>query len=425
MRTIKILFFVGLLLVTDNQLFAQLTLSAELRPRFEYQNGYRNLATDSNDPVFLISQRTRLKAIYVHKVFGAGISIQDVRVWGNDDLYTSTGTAGNSASINLSEGWLELYIAPSLTAKAGRQFLVYDDGRIFAARNWGQGALTYDALVLKYKNEKKWDIDLGGSWNNTVDNLYFNSDYPSDKIKMILFAHFHKLIGKSLNLGAIATAFGFTKSDNYHILYTRGTYGINLDYKKDNLKLRATVYYQNGANRKGTQVQAYLTSLVGSYTFDKFTVGAGMDYISGQDATETSDSYTEKDHLFELFYGMRHSYYGYMDYFTNFPKGTANGGLMDIYLNIKYKLAEKHDLQLDYHYFSLAQKVNAEWDKPLGSEFDFLYRYTVNEFLTCDLGYSAMLPKETLEKINIKSGSAEFSHWFYLMITLKPTLLKM
>ncbi|MDD5695333.1 MAG: alginate export family protein [Bacteroidales bacterium] len=426
MKRVTLFFLVCILFLAGNDALGQLTLSAELRPRFEMRNGYGNLANDTTDPIFIISQRTRLKAVYTHKVFGAGICIQDARAWGSDDIYSSTGTAGNSASINLSEGWFELYITPSLTAKAGRQFLVYDDERIFSTRNWGQAAVTYDALVLKYKNEKKWDLDLGGVWNNSSDKDYFNAPYPSAKIKMILYGHFHKQIGESLNLSAIAIATGFNKENNYRILYTRGTYGINLDFKKDDLKLRATGYYQNGVNKNGKQVQAYFTSAVGAYTVNPFTLGAGIDYISGQDATETSDSYTDKDHLFDLLYGNRHAYYGFMDLFSNVPRSTDNGGLMDIFVNVKYKPAEKHNLQLDYHYFSLAQHVKADPDKSLGSELDFVYRYTVNEFLSGDVGYSFMKPTETMAIVNDIGGHAQqFSHWVYLMITLKPTLLKM
>jgi hypothetical protein len=427
MRKICLLSGICLLLLSGSQAFGQLTLSAELRPRFEVRNGYGNLATDTTDPLFIISQRTRLKAIYTHKMFGIGVCIQDVRVWGSDDVFTSTGTAGNSASINLSEGWLDLYITPSLTVRAGRQFLVYDDERIFSSRNWGQAALTYDAVVLKYDREKKWDLDLGGSWNNSLDKSYFNEQYTSDKIKMIGFVHFHKpLLDKTLNLSIMAAAIGFTKANNYRIIYTRGTYGVNLDYKKDDLKLRGTVYYQNGTNKTGKPVQAYCFSVVGAYTFDKFTVGPGIDYISGQDGRNETESYVDKDHLFDLFYGMRHSYYGLMDIFTNIPKSTDNGGLMDIYLNTRFKIAEKQNLQLDYHYFSLAQNVKADPDTPLGSEVDFLYRYSVNEFLSCDLGYSFMKPTETMAVINDIGGHAQnYSHFAYLIITLKPTLLKM
>jgi hypothetical protein len=428
----NLLLFVVLLLLVSTETFGQFTLSAELRPRFEYRNGYRSIATASSDPIFIISQRTRLKANYVHKVFGVGISIQDVRIWGDDDKWTSTSTQGNSGSVNLSEGWLELYLTPSLAIKAGRQFLVYDDERIFSTRNWGQGAITYDAAVVKYVNQKKWDIDLGGSWNNTREEIYFDDYYPTGKIKMIGFGHLHKTIGEALNLSLIGIAIGFTKNDTSRIIYARGTYGVNLEYKKKDLRLRAAGYYQNGDNKTGRQVQAYCTSIVGSYTMKWFTFGAGMDYISGQSATKTENSYQDKDHLFDLFYGMRHSYYGLMDFFTNVPKGTANGGLMDLYLNTRFKLATKHNLQLDYHYFSLAQDVAVKSgeetvnpDRPLGSEVDMLYRYTVNEFLSCDLGYSFMLPTETMEMINIPKDNAEFTHWIYLMITLKPALLKM
>jgi hypothetical protein len=428
-----LLFLTGLLILFSSSSHAQFVLSAELRPRFEYRDGYRTLAIDETDPLFIISQRTRLKATYTHKVFGACISIQDVRVWGDDDYYSATTTGGNSGSIILSEGWLELYVTPSLTVKAGRQFLVYDDERIFSTRNWGQAATTYDALLFKYLNkENKWDIDLGGSWNNDVEQIYQDAYYPSGKIKMISFAHFHKSLSESLNLSLIATATGYTKNDTSRILYARGTYGANLEYKKNNLKIRATGYFQNGKNKAGREVQAYCTSVVGSYTIKKVTLGAGMDYISGQSTTKTDNDYQATDHLFDLFYGMRHSYYGLMDMFTNIPKSTANGGLMDLYFNTRFKLTEKHNLQLDYHYFSLAQDVAIKSgdqtihpDHGLGSEVDMLYRYNVNEFLTCDLGYSFMLPTETMEMISTPGKTVEFSHWVYFMITLKPTLLKL
>lgn len=432
-RRIGIWGMIVLMTIMGKQAVAQFTLTAELRPRLEFRDGYKQLASEGTDPLWIISQRTRLKTTFTHKVFGVGLCLQDVRVWGEDDIYSSTGMFGNEASIDLSEGWLELYITPSLTLKAGRQYLIYDDERILAARNWNQASITYDALLVKYDHNGKWDMDLGGIWNNNLESIAFDEPYPSGKLKMMAFGHFHSSVTKTFNASVIAIAAGFTRNDSSRIIYSRGTYGLNLNYSKNDLKARFSGYYQNGTNKKGKTVQAFFTSLVGSYGIGKFTIGAGMDYLSGQDATKSDNAYQEKDHLFELYYGARHKYFGFMDYFNNIPKSTANGGLMDLYLNTSCRVAKKHNLQLDYHYFTLAQPVaikdeneqTIHPEKPLGSELDLIYKYSVNEFLTGELGYCAMLPTSTMELINIPGKNEKFSNWVYVMITLKPTLLKL
>lgn len=42
--------------------FGQLTVDAEVRPRFEYRHGFKTLFPDNTDPAAFVSQRTRLNA---------------------------------------------------------------------------------------------------------------------------------------------------------------------------------------------------------------------------------------------------------------------------------------------------------------------------------------------------------------------------
>ncbi|MCK5105430.1 MAG: hypothetical protein KAR17_21550, partial [Cyclobacteriaceae bacterium] len=49
-----------LLFVTKAELFAQFTLTGELRPRTEFRNGFKKLREKSADPAFFIEQRSRL-----------------------------------------------------------------------------------------------------------------------------------------------------------------------------------------------------------------------------------------------------------------------------------------------------------------------------------------------------------------------------
>ncbi|MEA3479598.1 MAG: hypothetical protein U9R60_15550, partial [Bacteroidota bacterium] len=59
------------------------SISAQLRPRFEYRHGYKTLSSPDIDPAFFISQRSRLSALFSSEKFKAGFSLQNVRVWGD------------------------------------------------------------------------------------------------------------------------------------------------------------------------------------------------------------------------------------------------------------------------------------------------------------------------------------------------------
>src|SRR5690625_5777295 len=62
---------------------AQVTVDAELRPRFEYRHGYKTLFPDDVDPAIFVSQRTRLNGFYNDESLTFYLSLQDVRVWGD------------------------------------------------------------------------------------------------------------------------------------------------------------------------------------------------------------------------------------------------------------------------------------------------------------------------------------------------------
>lgn len=52
---------------------------------------------------------------------------------------------------------------------------------------------------------------------------------------------------------------------------------------------------------------------------------------------------------------MDHIFNGNMEYFTS-AGSTKNAGLVDIYLNLSYKLSDKLSVKADYHNFSLQNK---------------------------------------------------------------------
>jgi hypothetical protein len=412
---------------------AQFSVNAELRPRFEYLRGYGKLPVDTmTDPAILISQRTRLTFNYAKNGFEAKVTLQDWRYWGDETLFSATGAFGDPASIELFEGYVAVPLFKISKLYIGRQQLVYDDERLLAARNWNQGGISYDAVVWKFK-KNSWKIDLAGSWNS--DPTYLGGlEYTSAKIRTLNYIWAGKTINDNLTASAIIMSVGKTNPDALKVIYMKETFGANLFANYESFEGQATAYYQAGLNNGGKDVSAYFVAILAYYKGKIGKVGGGVNIISGQKGTSTDDSYNDKDHLFDLFYGARHRYYGYMDYFNNTRNSTAGGGLNDIFLQYFPNIGSKHKMEIAYHYFTNNQEVldpDAEpgtltgMDKFLAHELDIVYTYSPFDFLKWDMGFSFLLPSEPFEKIGgYDPGTTSFAYWPWTMLTFKPALFK-
>ncbi len=61
---------------------AQFEVSAELRPRFELNDGYVNVPTEQTEATYFVSQRSRINLNFNQPKYRMHLSLQDVRVWG-------------------------------------------------------------------------------------------------------------------------------------------------------------------------------------------------------------------------------------------------------------------------------------------------------------------------------------------------------
>ena len=114
-RVLTISFF-GILSVS--QLKAQFQLSGEFRPRTEYRHGYKSMFTEDDKAAFFTSQRTRINAAYSLDKLKLGLSLQDIRVWGDVPQQNNT-----SNQVMLSQGWAEYLFTKQFSMKIGRQEL--------------------------------------------------------------------------------------------------------------------------------------------------------------------------------------------------------------------------------------------------------------------------------------------------------------
>ncbi len=407
------------LIALSTSLYAQFNVDAQLRNRFELRNGYRGLSPDSSSPAGLIWQRTRISFSYETEYLKLKLTPQDVRLWGDESQKSSTGVFGDNASLELFEGYAELKLGTLGWVSIGRQPLKYDNQRLLAARNWNNNGLTYDAVLIKLK-AADWNIHLGSTLNSLAeassDNLY-----PSNRIKNLNFLWVNHAFGENLTLSLIHTAVGTTETDTTNTLYYKHTTGFYSTFKKDGLNLWGEAYYQYGKTNAGMNVNAYLFAIDGSYKAGNFTPGIGIIVLSGNRKTGTEQT---AENLFDIHYGARHRFYGFMDYYRDFPSHTKQGGLADYYFYFDYKFTKLVSVCNIGHCFQLAQ-TNPETptDKNLGYENDLVLKYKFNLWGSLESGYIFYLPTETLETMQ-GVNNVGFQQFVYVQLTLTPTLFQ-
>ncbi|MBN1952442.1 MAG: alginate export family protein [Bacteroidales bacterium] len=418
-------------MLTGSNLLAQFKLSGELRFRPEVRYGYKGFPDSNSNPAAFISQRSRLNFQLEREKLDVSISVQDVRVWGDEQKYSSTGIQGDDASIDLKEAWVRFKPTSSLSVQLGRQQFKYSDQRLLAARNWNQYGMSYDAILLSYSEKVR--IDMGISYNNSGE-ISFQEAYSSDKIRMLNFLYLKKSWEKKIDLEGLYIQAGYQHPAEAGWLYLRHTVGGSVNLSSGKPYLFISGYYQDGKNKSGKPVSAWLLNAIAGYKGETNHVYAGTDIISGQNSMNNDVAYLHTDHSFDLLYGARHSKNGSIDFFSNLQKGTGGSGLVDLYLSDNCRLTDKFSLQLDLHYFRLQTDLAGEndlqgnlreRDKYLGLEADLKLDYTFSKEIQLEGGYSYLQGSETLCAIQgIPYDLHHDAHWVYVMLTVKPIFFK-
>ncbi len=163
--------------VKSSVLNAQITLTGQIRTRTEVRNGLGNLVLKGSKNAAFTSQRTRLTFGYKWDRLTVGVSLQDVRVWGQD---ASSISNADGNKLMLHEGWADLMLANKadttfkfkgidlLSVKIGRQELIYDDVRLIGNLDWLQQARRHDMALLKAVHHG-WQVDVGFAYNQNSD----------------------------------------------------------------------------------------------------------------------------------------------------------------------------------------------------------------------------------------------------------------
>ena len=405
-----VLFFVAI------HLKAQFTMSAEIRPRTEYRDGFKTPTQTDDAAAFFTEQRSRLNFDFIDSSYTFRLSLQDVRFWGeNDQIFKEEN--GNTF---LSEAWVQYNLSSKVGLKAGRQIISYDNQRYLGGLEWAQQGRRHDALLLVYNDkESKTRFDFGVAYNSDDDVIepgYIQSPnasfYSKNNYKHMQYVWFNKNLSK-VNFSILAMNLGF--QFNLSDVSLRQTIGTHGKTKGSSLTFGWDLYYQLGKQAEN-DVSAYLAGINLTYKTSATPITLGVELISGRDNNDTSNDIKS----FNPDFGTNHAHNGLMDYFF---VGPANGdvGVTDIYLKTKFKGA-KNSLAIHAHHFLTGSKqidMNGnELSTSMGTEFDFFYNIPVKNDVNFKLGYSFLLASDTMKALRNRDGS--FNSWGWMMLTIKP-----
>lgn len=413
MRLIKVtsLFFFGMM---STGIFAQkLDIDLQLRPRFEYRNGFKTVLKETDNPASFVSQRSRLNINFEEDKLKLKVSLQNVRVWGD----VPTNTMLDKNGVTFFEAYGQYEFAENWNVKVGRQVLSYDNQRIFGEVDWTQQAQSHDAAVITYKDINN-RLDIGGALNADSEDIT-EKQYHTKNYKSMQYAWFNtNLKPFKISLLLLNTGYEFLKTEEdfkVNYIQTLGTFWM---FSKGGFEADAAAYTQTG-KRDNNTVNAWNFAANLNYKInDNWKAGLGYEYLSGKSTDDTSAEVKSFTPLF----GTNHAFNGYMDYF--YVGNHINSvGLSDINGKINYKIYKFQFALMPHVFFSAANVVNTDakvMNKYLGTEIDFTGSYQLHKDVTLGFGYSQMFASTTLE--TLKGGNADTNNWAWISLNINPRI---
>lgn len=408
--------FVFLFLVLDTQ--AQITVSAEIRPRAEFRDGFKRPLNQTERPAFFIEQRSRIYLSYSNEKMDLVLVPQDVRIWGNTDQAGKT----DPSLTNFQQAWAGFKFNGAQRFLVGRMELDYDNARILGNLDWAQQGRSHDLLKYEYNGSKN-RLHIGLAFNQDANNpepTKLSETYYQglNNYKSLQFAWFHHDF-KQISTSIIALNEGRQHAPDTG--YFMQTAGFNMQASFAPFVFYGEGYYQTGKNKDGFSKRAFLASLQLSFKpTGTYKIELGNDYLSGdKQSSKTNEA-------FDPLYGTHHKFYGYMDYFY-VGSGHGNKGLNDLFLKVNW-IKKNWTISMDGHHFSAASAITDEEGIPrsrdLGTELDWTFSYSLAKEVNLKGGYSHLFYTSSMAIIKQVGSLHGQSSWAWLMITFKPTLFQ-
>ncbi|MFV5703489.1 alginate export family protein [Flavobacterium sp. XS2P12] len=419
MKLFKIIGLSFLGMVSMGTYAQELDVNLQLRPRYEYRNGFKNLMPNGEKATSFVSQRSRLNFNYKQEKLKAKLTFQNIRTWG--DVATTTQVDKNG--IALYEAWAQYDCDAKWSARLGRQVISYDNQRIFGEIDWAQQGQSHDAAVITF-HPKNHQLDLGFALNANAENLLEPKTAYTTNYKNLQYAWYHTQFSKlNLSLLLLNTGYEFEKTiGNLEIDYKQ-TFGTYLSLKEKKWDANFGAYGQTGKSVDKKVNAWYVGAFLGYAVTNTFKAGLGYEYLSGKNQNDSSSDIKS----FSPIFGTNHGFNGFMDYF--YVGNHQNSvGLQDAYLKLNY-VSNTWQFTLMPHVFNAPNTVldtsNKKMDSYLGTEIDFTASYTLQKDIIASAGYSQMFGSGTLERLKNVADAANTNNWVWVMISFSPRLFSL
>lgn len=414
LKTISLLLFGMITLSTYSQEFSS---DVQLRPRYEYTNGFGTLLTPTTEHTSFIGQRSRVNFNYNDTKLKMKLALQNVHTWGD----AATTTVSSKNGVAAFEAWAEYSFTDKWSTKLGRQVLSYDNQRIIGGLDWANQGRSFDAALIKYKG-KNSQLDLGFALNaDSEAKVASVTPYATDVFKDMQYAWCHTNINKlGVSLLALNVGKEYLKTPMEVGRSYFQTFGTFAKYEGKTIVLDFSLYGQTGKIGVNT-VSAWEAAVNLGYVFSpKFKATAGYEFLSGKDQGSSSTMVKSFTPLF----GTNHAFNGFMDYF--YVGNHANSvGLNDISLKLDFPI-KKVNVSVAPHFFSAPNKIisgGVEEESYLGTEIDVTTSYKLYKDIMVTAGYSQMFATDSM--VALKGGAGlndTTNNWAYLMVNINPQI---
>ena len=396
----------------------EFSIDINLRPRFEYRNGYNYPRMETDKPSAFISNRARVGFNFDNGFLSTRMSAQDVSLWGQK---TQNDNEGERFTLN--EAWAQVK-HNDFFARIGRQPLNYDDGRILSVSNWTPTGIWHDALKVGFENKFN-TLHLILAYNQSriltnSGNYYDAIGQPYQNMQTLWYQYRN---GGGFRASALFINLGFETGDpEAEPLVSEKVYmqtmGTNIGYSNNLWNIMGTAYYQMGRNINDQEVSAYMLALRGGYNINRtFSLYGGTEFHPGQDPDSEKKSYMD------LLYRSNHTFMGAMDYFS----GNDYYGVFHKYIGIIWNSGKKLSMDLSYHHFNSDNAIEVKGNdiKNLGSEIDLKFNYPIRNYIMLEGGYSFMFATDAMPIAKGRPGNPNsWQDWAYVSLTINPAIFK-
>ena len=392
----------------------ELDAQLQLRPRFEYRNGFKTLLEREQEATAFVSQRSRLQLNFTNEAISLKFSLQNVRTWGDVTPTTTFDKNGMTAF----EAYAQYSVNEKIYIRLGRQILSYDNQRILGGLDWAQQGQSHDALLMNFKPSAAGEIQLGFALNEDGEDL-FSNPYLVNTYKNMQLARYN-ILGEhsSFSLLFLNTGYEYEAAPTSREISYSQTFGSYYSINRGSWFGDLAAYGQTG-ERAGKDLQAYYFGGNVNYRFTPYwAIGVGAEYLSGTSPSENNGV----NRSFSPLFGTNHGFNGHMDYF--YVGNHFNSvGLKDLYGKISFRIKDA-EINLVPHVFYSAVAPEVEGVKEesyLGTEIDLFGSHKISKDLTASFGYSQMFAGSSMEIL--KGGeSGRNQNWAWVMISFHPQL---